>query len=363
MTSAASSSELAQPGVSSNATRGGYAVKSHEAAPEAAPEADGDAACEADGEADEFRMDGEHPSSGSCHSPKALKKRGKKKKQLNRVTWDEIAIAEHDKERGTRQKIDEPDTPYIRSPMNESEDEDEFGGLSPKVLELDQKDVANKLSAWMLHKQAGDSQRARRSSRGSSGDKPTGPGSASGGSDADEGFCSGSSSASDLRHSLDGSARPRRGSNPLSSDSETDGVGSRIMERRVSLPEESELPVQKPASEEWKAKRAQHYDEIATIRARAADDGDERRFSLVGFQEDPCPDMSRPNGPERSINNISSPSSPPGGGTRSKEEEEDFKAKRKGHYGDMAAALRAAKAMMDEDEDEDSEEESDKEPD
>ena len=26
--------------------------------------------------------------------------------------WDEPTIAEHDKERGTRQKIDEPDTPF-----------------------------------------------------------------------------------------------------------------------------------------------------------------------------------------------------------------------------------------------------------
>ncbi|CAE8599186.1 unnamed protein product, partial [Polarella glacialis] len=35
-----------------------------------------------------------------------------------RITWDEAAIAEHDKLRGTRQKIDEPDTPFARSPQN-----------------------------------------------------------------------------------------------------------------------------------------------------------------------------------------------------------------------------------------------------
>ena len=29
------------------------------------------------------------------------------------ITWDEEAIAEHDKERGTRQKIDEPKTPFV----------------------------------------------------------------------------------------------------------------------------------------------------------------------------------------------------------------------------------------------------------
>lgn len=28
------------------------------------------------------------------------------------ITWDEPTIAEHDKLRGTRQKIDEPSTPY-----------------------------------------------------------------------------------------------------------------------------------------------------------------------------------------------------------------------------------------------------------
>eukprot|EP00929_Paragymnodinium_shiwhaense_P021283 TRINITY_DN13925_c0_g1_i1.p1 TRINITY_DN13925_c0_g1~~TRINITY_DN13925_c0_g1_i1.p1 ORF type:complete len:647 (+),score=196.67 TRINITY_DN13925_c0_g1_i1:103-2043(+) len=41
------------------------------------------------------------------------------------VTWDEEAIAEHDKERGTRQKIDEPDTPFIRSPQQVSDEEEE----------------------------------------------------------------------------------------------------------------------------------------------------------------------------------------------------------------------------------------------
>ena len=30
----------------------------------------------------------------------------------NHVKWDEVTIAEHDKERGTRQKIEEPPTPY-----------------------------------------------------------------------------------------------------------------------------------------------------------------------------------------------------------------------------------------------------------
>ena len=34
--------------------------------------------------------------------------------QKTTIKWDEETIAEHDKERGTRQKIEEPDTPYER---------------------------------------------------------------------------------------------------------------------------------------------------------------------------------------------------------------------------------------------------------
>lgn len=30
-----------------------------------------------------------------------------------KITWDEECIKEHDKERGTRQRIDEPNTPYV----------------------------------------------------------------------------------------------------------------------------------------------------------------------------------------------------------------------------------------------------------
>ncbi|CEM37449.1 unnamed protein product [Vitrella brassicaformis CCMP3155] len=46
---------------------------------------------------------------------RALKKLdGKLKlpKQRKGISWDEVTIAEHDKERGTRMKIEEPDTPY-----------------------------------------------------------------------------------------------------------------------------------------------------------------------------------------------------------------------------------------------------------
>ncbi|CAL1128406.1 unnamed protein product [Cladocopium goreaui] len=43
------------------------------------------------------------------------------------VSWDEANLAEHDKERGTRRKIDEPKTPWAQSPVS-SEDE---GAKSP----------------------------------------------------------------------------------------------------------------------------------------------------------------------------------------------------------------------------------------
>ena len=41
-----------------------------------------------------------------------------------RIKWDEEAIAEHDKERGTRQKIDEPPTPFAYESDGDSVDSD-----------------------------------------------------------------------------------------------------------------------------------------------------------------------------------------------------------------------------------------------
>jgi protein phosphatase inhibitor 2 len=48
----------------------------------------------------------------------------KLEKKHQGVRFDEAVIAEHDKDRGTRMTIDEPDTPFARSPlMSESEDD------------------------------------------------------------------------------------------------------------------------------------------------------------------------------------------------------------------------------------------------
>ena len=49
-------------------------------------------------------------------------------KKRQQVHFDEAIIAEHDKDRGTRMTIDEPDTPFARSPlMSESEDDTSHG--------------------------------------------------------------------------------------------------------------------------------------------------------------------------------------------------------------------------------------------
>ena len=47
-------------------------------------------------------------------------------KRVTSIQWDEETIAEHDKERGTRQKIDEPPTPYNYDQGQDPEDPTEF---------------------------------------------------------------------------------------------------------------------------------------------------------------------------------------------------------------------------------------------
>mmetsp|Transcript_54543 Transcript_54543/g.100957 ORF Transcript_54543/g.100957 Transcript_54543/m.100957 type:complete len:196 (+) Transcript_54543:56-643(+) len=43
------------------------------------------------------------------------------------ITWNEENLAEHEKDRGTRQKIDEPPTPWVWSPAAASEDDERSG--------------------------------------------------------------------------------------------------------------------------------------------------------------------------------------------------------------------------------------------
>ena len=51
------------------------------------------------------------------------------------IKWDEEVISEHDKERGTRQKIDEPPTPFQYGSADHSDAESEPGDLAEAVLE------------------------------------------------------------------------------------------------------------------------------------------------------------------------------------------------------------------------------------
>ena len=51
------------------------------------------------------------------------------KKHQIRLRWDEETIAEHDLERGTRQKIDEPNTPFAHHNAAEEETTDELIGV------------------------------------------------------------------------------------------------------------------------------------------------------------------------------------------------------------------------------------------
>ena len=62
-----------------------------------------------------------------------------------RLVWDEDAIEEHDKLRGTRMKIDEPDTPYTH--YDASADEDANPPRSPDESEL-QHDALSLASQW-----------------------------------------------------------------------------------------------------------------------------------------------------------------------------------------------------------------------
>ena len=56
--------------------------------------------------------------------PHALNMADGKRGSRPRLTWDEETIAEHDKDRGTRMKIDEPDTPYEKPYDYDKEEED-----------------------------------------------------------------------------------------------------------------------------------------------------------------------------------------------------------------------------------------------
>merc|ERR1739838_300371 len=63
-----------------------------------------------------------HGSQDSSSVRSAMKKDAPVVKTDINVTWDEKAIAEHDKLRGTRQIIEEPDTPFVKYASIDSEE-------------------------------------------------------------------------------------------------------------------------------------------------------------------------------------------------------------------------------------------------
>ncbi|CAJ1375843.1 unnamed protein product [Effrenium voratum] len=80
-------------------------------------------------------LDGAPADLDGTHALRGLLYQERPARENARVHWDEQCIAEHDKERGTRQKIDEPDTPFVRSPQtSDSEDEDHARPKQPAVV-------------------------------------------------------------------------------------------------------------------------------------------------------------------------------------------------------------------------------------
>ena len=73
------------------------------------------------------------------------------------ITWDEETIAEHDKDRGTRQKIDEPDTPFAtydpatdpdrHLPQSQSPEMKEMKPVAPTSLADGLDELTSKLTA------------------------------------------------------------------------------------------------------------------------------------------------------------------------------------------------------------------------
>lgn len=214
----------------------------------------------------------------------------------SRVTWDEHIIAEHDKDRGTRQKIDEPDTPFVRSPQTTSDNEEqhdapvrpqqhsgqagasssstyrgqakaETGGLAQLTLgqadavggedaaklgpsspgsDVDTTALASRLETWMrigAPRPTLEFAEVSRSSGVECADRLSLHSSA------------GSSRSSSVAHGR-----------PSPTDLASGGGRKASDERRIALSQD-EAPSPKPASALFKAKRAQHYNEVSALRA------------------------------------------------------------------------------------------------
>ncbi|XP_049852633.1 protein phosphatase inhibitor 2-like [Schistocerca gregaria] len=75
----------------------------------------------------------------------------KKRKGISHITWDEDTIREHDKDRGTRQKIDEPKTPYTEGYSSEEDNHSQKDDITSSSSyrspgHLDQQELARQMA-------------------------------------------------------------------------------------------------------------------------------------------------------------------------------------------------------------------------
>lgn len=98
-------------------------------------------------------VDIQDPSAGDSHKVKpALKHGDGKKKKTKKATlkWDEAKIQEHDQLRGTRMKIEEPDTPYHHYDSGSETDGSHHSANNPNATEAGEicwNHLSNKLNA------------------------------------------------------------------------------------------------------------------------------------------------------------------------------------------------------------------------
>lgn len=221
----------------------------------------------------------EEPQASLVFQPAARKLGGKfrggrtRKQKPDRVTWDEVTIAEHDKERGTRQKIDEPDTPFVRSPQADSDQEripassdDERRPHLPDAIKMLPPSDLEQLGVGSLERDAKpptggpEIEAANLADRLNDlvrqGKEARRRFSVESGEEADVELSRPSSTCSSRSSSA---AADRRLHLPVA------GAAEKIRpERRISLPDEA---TPKQSSDVFKARRQQHYNEFAAIQA------------------------------------------------------------------------------------------------
>lgn len=103
------------------------------------------------------------PPAGEVHAQVAYCSEGAKQTPRAKkvLTWDEDTIAEHDLERGTRQKIEEPNTPWMGSPSSSAREsaihsstpvaqpeDSDTQPVSATAVAIVEQDVQERLQTW-----------------------------------------------------------------------------------------------------------------------------------------------------------------------------------------------------------------------